>query len=458
MPIGAVAKAVPAAVDAALRRAASLLAAGAAAPCGHTLLVGRSSRLAIAAAAIAAIGACSDDGAVAAAGSDATSVDGLAIDAAVTAGCPKGAAGCKGGVRWVCNDQGTGFVETPCPAKTVCSDGLCVACATDGDCPAGAPCTQGSCQVAPLAIVTTALPPALVGKPYAAKLEAKGGVQPHTWSIGQGALAAGLQLQPSGAIDGAAQAAGAFSFQVKVGDPAGSAATQVLALEVKDSGLVVTSPSPLPAATEGEPYKYALAAQGGVPPYFWGVKGGALPAGVALTGDGTLAGTPASDGDHAFEVKVFDNGEPPLVGSRALVLPVKLAPLEIVGSQEVNLFITKLIVLPLIVVVDKLPVPYSAKLQAKGGKKPYAWAETPLPGMIKGFLPKAGIPAGLKLGADGTLSGAVSDPALVTEVKVPLSQIVLKGFFFAAEVSDSQAKPQKKQAIFIIPTVPVGGP
>ena len=58
---------------------------------------------------------------------------------------------------------------------------------------------------------------------------------------------------------------------------------------------------------------------------------------------------------------------------------------------------------------------------------------------------------------NGTLSGSVTDASLVFELKVPLSQLTLKGFFFAAQVSDSQGKPQTKTALFIIPTVPVGG-
>ena len=406
--------------------------------------------------------ACSDEAVSgdksAAAKADSSSFDGQTVDAAVTTGCPKGFAGCKNGARWVCNDQGTGFVESPCPAKLQCSEGQCVACTADNQCPAGVLCVQGNCQVAPLAIVTTALPTGLANKPYKAALEAKGGEQPYAWSVSQGALPAGLNLTADGAIDGAAKAAGSYSFQVTVQDKPGSKASQILALEIKEGGLVVTSTSPLKAATDGEPYGNTLTAQGGTAPYFWGITTGKLPTGVTLGSDGTLNGIPQGDGDYPFDVKVFDNGDVPLVATKSLVLPVKLAPLEIIGSQEINLFITKVIVLPLIIVVDKVPVPYNTKLTAKGGKKPYKWGEIPLPGLIKGFLPGSGIPKGLTLATDGTLSGAVTDASQVLELKVPLSQIVLKGFFFSAEVSDSQSKPQSRQAIFIIPTVPVGGP
>jgi hypothetical protein len=402
------------------------------------------------------ISGCSDDPVSGAADASANSFDGQQNDAKVTTGCPPGFSGCQGGERWVCNDQGTGFAKQPCPEKTSCNEGQCVQCHAALPCAAGQMCEAGQCKVAPLAVVTTALPPALVGVAYPAKLEAQGGEPPYAWSGSQGALPPGLQLAATGTFDGQAKAAGSFSFQATVEDAKKSKVSVVLALDVKDGGLVVSTTSPLKAAVEGEPYSVQLQAQGGTAPHFWGVVQGKLPAGLVLGSDGTIAGTTTSDTGSTFDVKVLDNGMPTLTASKTLELPVKLAPLQIVGGQEVNLFITKLVVLPLIVVVDKVPVPYNAKLQAKGGKKPYEWQEVPLPGAVKSFLPNAGIPKGLTLAKDGTLSGSVTDASLVIEFKVPLSQLTLKGFFFAAEVRDSQSKPATKQAIFIIPTVPVG--
>lgn len=49
-----------------------------------------------------------------------------------------------------------------------------------------------------------------------------------------------------------------------------------------------------------------LTASGGVGPYTWTVIGGALPAGVSLSADGTLAGTPASNGGFEFTVRATD--------------------------------------------------------------------------------------------------------------------------------------------------------
>ncbi|MSP91712.1 MAG: hypothetical protein EXR79_07895 [Myxococcales bacterium] len=421
-------------------------------------------RAAAAALAVAAAGigtaSCGDE--PVAGGSDAATDAGTAADGAkiaeTTIGCPAGSTGCHQGERWVCNEKGTGFVAQPCATGTTCLDGQCVECSATQACAAGLACVAGKCQSTPLAVLTQALPPALVGIAYKAALEASGGTLPYAWTLSQGKLLEGLTLATSGVLDGSAKATGSHSFQVQVEDAQKQKATAVLVLDVKDGGLVVTTTSPLKAAVEGEPYKVTLAAQGGTPPYFWGIVKGQLPTGLALGSDGSLAGTATSDAPQTFDVKVLDNSAPTLTATKTFDLPVKLAPLQVVGAQELNLFIAKVIVLPLIIVVDKVPVPYTAKLEAKGGKKPYTWQEVPLPGAVKNFLPKSGLPQGLTVTKDGAVSGSVTDASLVLEFKVPLSQLTLKGFFFSAEVKDSQASPQAKTALFIIPTVPVGGP
>ena len=69
-----------------------------------------------------------------------------------------------------------------------------------------------------LAITTTSLPNAVVGKAYSATLAATGGTTPYTWSILTGALPAGLVLSPAGAISGTPTAAGSSSPEFEVTD------------------------------------------------------------------------------------------------------------------------------------------------------------------------------------------------------------------------------------------------
>ncbi len=371
--------------------------------------------------------------------------------------CPPGATGCLQGKRFVCSADGASFSLEPCAEGTVCVGGACVDCATNADCAVGEACADGVCESAPVQIVTTALPPALEGAFYAAQLQATDGVPPYTWSVVGGALPNGVELVAAdGTLGGASADVGTHAVTVAVDDAEGGHDERALSLVVLESGLHITTGSPLPLGHEGEPYSVTLEALGGTAPTFWGVSGGALPAGLTLTSEGVIQGTPAADGTFEMDVKVFDDGNPPLTDQAHFELPIALAPLEIIGTQQVDLFVTKLIVLPLIVVVDGVPVPYSAQLEAKGGKKPYHWAEEPMPGLVSGFIPNAGLPQGLVLAEDGSISGGVSDASLVVTVNIPVVNITLSGFFFAAKVTDSQPVPATASAVYIIPTVPVG--
>ena len=51
-----------------------------------------------------------------------------------------------------------------------------------------------------------------------------------------------------------------------------------------------------------------LSATGGVAPYTWSLSVGALPAGLTLSSDGVVSGTPAANGYFAFSVQVLDFG------------------------------------------------------------------------------------------------------------------------------------------------------
>lgn len=404
-------------------------------------------------AAVVAATGCSDASETA---SGKGAADAMAGDTGpAQTGCEPGFSGCVEGKRVVCNETGTGFAIDPCDDKTVCNAGKCSECATDENCVDGQSCVDGTCATPPLQIATESLPTALVGQPYTTQLAATGGTEPYVWKLDQGALPDGILVSADGEVKGVAKKEIQSSIAISVTDAADQSKTRIFVLDVKAGGLVITSSSPLPKAQEGKSYSVALKAQGGEKPYFWGLKDGKMPTGLTLTADGKIVGTPTEDGTFALEIKALDDGTPTLTAAKSFELNVGLAPLEIIGAQQINLLITKIIVLPLIVVVKDIPIPYSNKLQAVGGKKPYEWTEEPIPGAVKSFLPQSGIPKGLTLSKNGTLSGSVTDPTLAAEVKIPLTQISLKGFFFAAKVADSQKSPKSKTALFIIPTAPV---
>ena len=63
----------------------------------------------------------------------------------------------------------------------------------------------------------------------------------------------------------------------------------------------------LPSATIGQTYSQTLSATGGVGPYTYAVTAGALPAGLALTSNGTLDGTPTTPGAASVTLTATDS-------------------------------------------------------------------------------------------------------------------------------------------------------
>src|SRR5450756_1044673 len=138
----------------------------------------------------------------------------------------------------------------------------------------------------------------------------------------------------------------------------------------------------LPSGTVGVSYSQALATTGGTAPYSWSVSGGALPAGLALNGAGTISGTPSNNGTSSFTAKVQDGAgdtdTQPLqitVNSNPVIITAAL-PNGTVGS------------------------PYSTTLAVSGAVAPVTW------GISQGTLPQ-----GLSLAAStGVISGTPSTP------------------------------------------------
>ncbi len=73
---------------------------------------------------------------------------------------------------------------------------------------------------------------------------------------------------------------------------------------------LVPSDAALPPATVGQPYSATLAATGGTPGYTWAVTAGGLPAGLALSPNGQITGTPMAPAGSSFTVSVTDAGHP----------------------------------------------------------------------------------------------------------------------------------------------------
>ncbi|MCC6365251.1 MAG: hypothetical protein IT165_17185 [Bryobacterales bacterium] len=225
----------------------------------------------------------------------------------------------------------------------------------------------------------TALPSTGAGARYTARLSAEGSTNPIRFDFYQSYGVPGLVLNPNGTLSGTPVFPGNYRFQVVAhseGTDRAVPAVKRFQLSVVPSELSVRGLCPLPQGTGGVPYEHIFSAQGGFPPYRWSAIG-ALPTGLSLTADGRLNGIPRVPEWWPFTVQVDDS-----------------------RGNTAQLACGVPIVFPEVSITSACPLPaataglsYSQKLSAAGGNGPYAWSVT------------GTLPAGLRLGQDGTLSG-----------------------------------------------------
>jgi hypothetical protein len=399
---------------------------------------------------------CLDDGSGNGPGVDCPGGGTCAGGTCVTPTCTAGDTQCTTTALLVCAGTPPAWTTHACGAKQVCFQGDCVDCFNDTQCTAPLVCTDGHCAMPPLTIVTKDLPDGQIGTAYTTTLQGTGGVTPYTWGTVK-ALPDGLTLAPAtGTISGTPTTAGTYPVEFSLTDAGGGTVTASMDLVIHDKGLTITSKSPLPDGTNGTAYTpFTFQALGGTAPLSWSVTAGALPAGLVLSWDGTLAGTPTGYGAASFTIRVVDSSNPLQSATKDFTMTIKVAQLQITGSQMFNLYITKAVVLPLITVVTDIPIPYSTQLEATGGVTPYHWTVGQMNGLIQMLIPKAGIPDGLTLSDAGVLSGSVTDTSTVVSITIPMTSYTLTGYFFQAQVTDTENPAQTDQAIFLVPTIPV---
>ena len=239
---------------------------------------------------------------------------------------------------------------------------------------------------APLMINTASLPAATADVSYSAKLAAAGGIKPYTWSVTNGALPAGLSLDPAtGAISGKPTAPGTAIFRVNVSDaekPSVSA-SQGLNITVTVAPLAITTVSVLPGLTSGMPYSVKLAADGGLTPYTWSITQGSLPAGLKLhAATGVISGTPTSGSGSTFTAEVSDAQNPPATASATFSLSANTVTVSSLGDQTT-------------IAGTAVSLQIAASDSAAGQALTYS---------------ATGLPAGLSISSSGLISGTPTTP------------------------------------------------
>ncbi|HEX3873932.1 MAG TPA: putative Ig domain-containing protein [Solirubrobacteraceae bacterium] len=286
---------------------------------------------------------------------------------------------------------GTPVTEVLCAASgpgcfTVVSDGVL----DIADMPAHTPGQVGvnvvSHGIAGTGIYTYAGGPALlfadpptgeVGAAYSDQLTETGGLGPYTWSVSSGTLPAGLTLnQSTGLLSGTptAAAVGTDAFTVKVTDSALATDTRAVSLSIV-AAPALAFPAP-PGGWTRTVYTDTLTESGGTAPFTWTISSGSLPAGISLSPDGVLSGTPTATGTASFTVKVTDAHSQTATEAATLIVAEGVRATGSTPPQA------------------DLNVAYSYTATAAGGTAPYTWS-----------INDGSLPPGLAFSSAGVLSG-----------------------------------------------------
>ena len=191
-----------------------------------------------------------------------------------------------------------------------------------------------------LQVATQMLPPAVLGEPYSATLNAVGGTAPYAWQAVSGApLPSWLALGSFGTLNvtGTPLEPGTYTFGVEVTDataPTAGTATATLSIVVVQP-LSVT-PTSLGGAPAGQSYTGTLTVAGGVAPYTW-TETGLLPLGLSFSSQAhtaTISGTPWQTGAADFTVEVADSSTPPQTVTIPFVFIVTPPGVGVTGASS----------------------------------------------------------------------------------------------------------------------------
>lgn len=155
---------------------------------------------------------------------------------------------------------------------------------------------------------------------------------------------------------------------------------------------ILTPMNPLPTGENTVPYvPVQLSATGGSPPYTWAFISGGIIAGLTLSPDGGVSGTPTQVGSSFGQVQITDSQ-----GATSNAAPCSLTT------------VTAVTITTSFLPAGTQGAAYSTTLVAGGGASPYIWS-----------LAGGTLPAGLSLSPGGVISGTPTG----AETDTPLIQV-----------------------------------
>jgi hypothetical protein len=223
-----------------------------------------------------------------------------------------------------------------------------------------------------------------IGLIYNFQIGTHAGCLPHRLVLGPGALPPGLKLSQlndhTGLVSGMATQTGTYSVWIYLLDCANQSAETLFTFDVWPRRYAIATESVPPAAT-GAPYSFSFATSGIPSNTIWEVSAGALPAGLSLSKEGTISGTPTATGTTTFTIKATGFAKD-FSGTRfdTRDFTLNVASLAATAARATG----------------EVGVSFNSGLVGSGGQAPYTWSGA------------TGLPAGLSVGSDGKLTGVPS--------------------------------------------------
>ena len=231
------------------------------------------------------------------------------------------------------------------------------------------------------------LPNGTEGVAYNQAMTVANGTGPYTFAVSSGSLPPGLTLTGAGVLSGTPTAPGTYTFVIEATDANNCTGARGYTLVI--APCMVVLPESLPNGTVGTAYSQQLTGPGGTPPITFAVSAGTLPAGLTLSASGLISGTPTAGGIFLFTVTATAGGGCTKSKDYSIVVNAPGCP-----AIAVN---------PAVLPSGQTGQNYNQNLSASGGDAPYTFT----------FL-TGDLPAGLTLGAGGSLSGTPIESGVFT--------------------------------------------